>query len=117
MLGCWLRLSLIGSSNDRARNSTKTKTKKKKTALISLTEFAFLPTSSVLRHQQWLIRKIGQLHSRSLLSILTMLLSSYCPLNYVLLLKIKFHISTLDLLYNIYQQNDLKTKPARTSRW
>ena len=30
MLGCWLRLSLIGSSNDRARNSTKTKTKKKK---------------------------------------------------------------------------------------
>ena len=76
MLGCWLRLSLIGSSNDRVRNFTKAKTKKKKTALISLTEFAFLPTLSVLRHQQWLIRKIGQLHSRSLLSILTMLLSS-----------------------------------------
>ena len=75
MLGCWLRLSLIGSSNDRIGNFTKAETKKKK-ALISLTEFAFLPTSSVLRHQQWLIRKIGQLHSRSLLSILTMLLSS-----------------------------------------
>ena len=75
MLGCWLRLSLIGSSNDRIRNFTKAETKKKK-ALISLTEFAFLPTSSVLRHQQWLIKKIGQLHSRSLLSILTMLLLS-----------------------------------------
>ena len=75
MLGCWLRLSLIGSSNDRIGNFTKAETKKKK-ALISLTEFAFLPTSSVLRHQQWLIKKIGQLHSCSLLSILTMLLSS-----------------------------------------
>ena len=30
MLGCWLRLSLIGSSNDRIRNFTKAETKKKK---------------------------------------------------------------------------------------
>lgn len=29
MLECWLRLSLIGSSNDRIRNFTKAKTKKK----------------------------------------------------------------------------------------
>ena len=30
MLECWLRLSLIGSSNDRIRNFTKAETKKKK---------------------------------------------------------------------------------------